>query len=401
MATPPPNPIRSRRRRCGAVLLVAATLAIAACSSDSSSSESTSTSGGSSGSSAAGSQADGVAEAKQIVAAAQDAPQFVAPPAFDVSSATGKTVWWLQSGGGDILKTWYDSANEALTSQGVIVKGYDIGDGTPDKIISGLELAISSKADAIVIGTGVPATQFSAQIAAADAAGIPVLSAVNSVPGVHPDIPGLYADNTFDYERAAQWEAAWIVADTEGDANVLTVAFEGVAATQHMVPAFEAELARLCPECENKTVTLAASASNIVDGFANLVRTGILSDSGVNYVNPLYDQFVLFAQPAISEAGKADSIGLTGFNGVAPLLQTLKAGGTSFQSDIGQPNQWLGWAIADNTLRALTGNQPVSDLKIGNRLFTHESLQDIDVSTEDDLEWYGLDLAAEYAKVWQ
>jgi ribose transport system substrate-binding protein len=387
-----------RRHRLPAVgaLVIAVALLASACGSDqkAASSKPAASSAGSRTST------DGVAEAQKIVDAALKEPPFVAPPSFAVAAAKGKTVWWLRGGGEDITTTWFNGAHKAFDSVGVNLKSYSIDAGTPDKIIAGLELAISSKADAIVIGTGVPATQFSEQIKTAADAGIPVFSAVNSIPGVKPDIPGLTADNTFDYEGAARLLAAWIVVDTGGKANVLTENYTAVAASQFMVPAFEKELARLSPNSKNKTIDVTPSGSNVSDAFATPVQTEILQNPGLNYVNPLYDFFITLVEPAIVDAGKSADIGQVGFNGIAPTLTQLKKGGSTARADVGQPNEWLGYAIADNVLRALTGKPTIDNLHIGIRLFTSDSVKNLDTSVENDLAWYGIDLATEYAKVW-
>jgi len=344
---------------------------------------------------------NGVAIAEANIQRAEQAPTFVAPPSFDVAKAKGKTVWWLDSDAGNILVSWFDAGKTALASVGVKVHAYDIGDGTPDTVNTALKLAVAGKAAAIVIGIGTPASEYSAGIDAAHAAGIPVFTAVNSIPGVPPKVPGVTADNTFDYEGAARLEADWIVAATKGKADVLTINYTGVSASQFMVPAFNAELKRLCPSCKNTVKTVSASISDLNSAFGSLTSTALLSDPHINWINPLYDSFVIYVQPALDSLQRSSSVGLLGFNGIAPLMSTLKKGGTSLQIDIGQPNEWLGYAIADNVLRALTGNPVITNLHIGNRIFTHASVQSLNVTSENDQTWYGLNLAQDYAKVWQ
>jgi ribose transport system substrate-binding protein len=372
-------------------------LAAAGCSSGASSGQAAASSGVS-----AGATSSGVAQANALIAAAEKPLQFWAPPSFNAAPAKGKTVWWIASHSVSTETEWANAAQQAFETAGVNFKFYDDTDQQDVAAhVRGIQLAIAAKANAIVLGDGGPASEYTAQIAQAKKAGIPVFVIVNGDPQPQPNIPGLVVDTTYSYTDTGKLSAEWAVAHTNGNPNTLIVNLGSACPCIPLaINGFLSELKVLDPNAVVHNDTLALNESDMQDQVATFVRTGLLTDPSTNFVYPVFDNMASFAVTGISGADKTSTVATGGFNAVVPSMEELKAGST-LQYDIGGPNDWLSWATADNVLRVLTGNPPVIDPHIGLRLFTHDNVQNIDVTHENDLEWYGINLAQEYKKVWE
>ena len=82
-------------------------------------------------------------------------------------------------------------------------------------------------------------------------------------------------------------------------------------------------------------------------------------------------------------------------------MTNLQRGGTPFKIDLGGPNVWLGYAVIDDVLRALTGQPLIHDYKIGYLIFDHDNVQGLNLAKEDDMNWYGIDYGAAFkTTVW-
>jgi len=343
----------------------------------------------------------GVKEASAMVAAHLKTPEFWAPPSFDATPARGKTVWWISDYKTNILKQWAILGEKAATDAGLKFHLYD-GGGSVVEQVRGFQLAIAAKADVIVLGTGYPAVAFTAQVAQAKAAGIPVFS-INSHP-LGPDAPpkvdGLVEDVSYDYPGAGRLLADWFVADSQGKGHVLLVNITGLPSAGWAIDGFKAEVKRLGVPV---SITDAASSlgPSIQTDLANLASTAILRDASIGYIIPPFDDFAAFAQNGLAQSGAAGAkVKTAGFNAVLNQIANLKRGGTPLQIDLGGPNQWFSYAVIDDVLRSLTGQPIIHDYKIGYKIFTHENTQNIDPTKEVSTDWYGVDYAALFKPIW-
>lgn len=343
----------------------------------------------------------GVQEASAIVEAHLKTPEFWAPPGFDSTPARGKTVWWISDYKTNILKQWAVLGEKAATDAGLKFHLYD-GGGSVVEQVRGFDLAIAAKADAIVLGTGYPAVAFTAQVAKAKAAGIPVFS-INSHP-LGPDAPpkvdGHIADVSYDYPGAGRLLADWFVADSNGKGHVLLVDITGLPSAGWALDGFRAEVKRL-----GAPVTISNAASSlgpsVQTDLANLAGTAILRDASVGYIIPPFDDFALFIQNGLAQSGTAGAkVKTAGFNAVLHQVANLKRGGTPLQIDLGGPNQWFSCAVIDDVLRSLTGQPIIHDYKIGYKIFNHQNTQNIDPAREVSADWYGVDYAGLFKPIW-
>ena len=268
--------------------------------------------------------------------------------------------------------------------------------------VRGFNLAVAAKADAIVLGTGYPADAFAAQVAQAKAAGIPVFS-INSHP-LGPDAPprvnGHTADVTYNYPDAGRLLADWFVADSGGKGHVLLVDVTGLPSSGWTLQGFKDEVKRLGAPVKISEAS-SSLGPNVQSDLANIARTAILRDPSIDYIIPPFDDFSLFVQTGLAQAGPAGAkVKTAGFNAVLTQVGNLKRGGTPLKIDLGGPNQWFSYAVIDDVLRSLTGQQIIYDYKIGYKVFNHDNAEKLDVTKEVATDWYGVDYADLFKKVW-
>jgi hypothetical protein len=109
----------------------------------------------------------------------------------------------------------------------------------------------------------------------------------------------------------------------------------------------------------------------------------------------------LLAGPLVDEAARRrnDGARVLAFHPSAATLGRIQEG-TALKAAIGSPNRWIAYAMADQILRALTGNPPAPDEAIPVRLFDRENIADVDPRAPEE-RWYGsVGFAARYGAIW-
>ncbi len=336
-----------------------------------------------------------VAEAKMIVAEAMKPPsQFNAPgPAFDAKAAAGKTLWYISfSEQSPVMSMWSGTMKRLVEGYGAEVNIVD-GKFQFSEFGRNIEQAIANKADAILL-MGIPPQAFGVQVAEAKSAGIPIIVGSNGVAAI-PTTDGVTAAVTIDHIAVGKLLAAWMVANSGGNSEAVVVTHDEVMGTKEIVDSISGETMRLCADCSVKVENLP---------FAKIQTEGEVTQSlavrnpNLDYIVPVYDFETLSMIPALDQAGASDRVQLASFNAILPVLQNIEKG--AVKADVGAPNIWFAFGMADQVLRVLSGAAPVADLNIPLRLFTTDNIGDIDLTAGEET-WYGsVDFASEYKKLW-
>jgi ribose transport system substrate-binding protein len=391
----------SRRKGFASLVLVAAVaLLVAACgSSNSSSSSSSATSAG--GGTSSTSASSGVSEAKQLVTKAQQPPQFTGPTAkVPIDKAKGKSVYYVSlTEEIPALHEWGVVLGKQLTQAGVKFQGCD-GKGNPDGITRCLTQALAAHPD-VIVGQALDTKFIGSYISRAKKAGIPFITAQTGTPGT-PTIPGDVAEVTFDYPAVGRMLADWFVADsgcTQGGPQIVTTTSSRQPSAAE-VAGMQGEVKRLCPSLSVPGV------QNVLipdwpTKLPTLSRSLVTQNPNLKYMLPLYDGMTIYMVPAINGIVKAaKSVKLGSFNATPVVMQNELAKQSPLAADVGGPNQWYGVALADETLRVLSGAAPVANENVPLRLFTRDNIGSIDVK-KDESTWYGsVDPICEYHKLW-
>ena len=385
----------SRGLRFGglAIGVPALAAAISACGDDDSS-NAASDGGSSSGGDGA------LAEVRTQLDAARAVPEFKAPgPEFDISSANGKTVFYLPLlMGVPIVQTWWRGVQEAGAAAGLKTLNFD-PKGQASEMVRGMEQAIAQKVDAIIIDS-IESSALAEPIRKAKAAGIKVL-VVNerneSLGG--PKLEDVDAGVSLDYAGAGKLEADWCIDHSQGKAKIAILKLPNAPAHDDMEAAIREEVQKYCPDTCDVVAVEEVGAPEWATRLPTLTRSLLTSHPDLNYLIPVVDAMALPMVPAVRQAGAADRVSISTFNGT-PAVEKLVKAGDVVGADVGGANTWEAWAYIDQTLRVLTDNEPVAQ-NVPLRMIDETNVGDLDLDETDQLSWYGTDAAiAGYKKLW-
>lgn len=398
----------------GLVVCMALLVAVAGCggSSSSSSSESTAPAESEEGGTAeeggseeeAGTEEEGEAEggASEAAAAVEEGsaePKFEAPgPAFKVAGGlSGKTIWYVANGlNFPFSENLVAGTKEAAGKVGMKVVAVD-GAGQISKGASLIQQGVSQNVAAIVIQS-FPTETVEAPIKEAVAAGIPVIQ-INDGEGLSPAAKksGVFANVASCYSCGGEALADLVSVNTENDAHVVFIDVPEIKTTIAEREAFEKRLGELCSEC---SVSKASSPVAQWGNLASLTGSLLKSDPELNYLVPAVDAMIPLMKPAIFAGGAADKVKVSAYNATQPNIEDLQKGQV-VGGLVGNPEVWIGWAVIDETLRALSKQPAVEDEKVPNRTFTEEVAKELDAS-EPSITWYGEPgFKQGYEKLWE
>ncbi|HJS97239.1 MAG TPA: substrate-binding domain-containing protein [Solirubrobacteraceae bacterium] len=397
----------SRPKGLASLLLVAAfAMLLAACGSSSSSSSASAGSSGSSGSTSGStatnsSGSSGVSQAQQLVSKAEQEPPFNGPTSkVDIAKAKGKTVYYVSlTEEIPALHEWGVVLAQQLKEAGVTTQKCD-AKGSPEGITSCLTQALSSHPDAIV-AQALDTKFIASYISRAKAAGIKFITAQTGTPGI-PTTPGDVAEVTFDYPAVGRMLADWFVADSgckAGGPQIITTTSSRQPSAAE-VAGMQGEIKKLCP-----SLSLPGVQNVLIPDWPTklptLTRSLLTQNPNQKYLLPLYDGMTIYMVPAITgNLNWSKSVKVASFNATPVVMQNELAKQSPLAADVGGPNQWYGVALADQTLRVLSGAQPVASENVPLRLFTRDNIGSIDVK-KDESTWYGsVNPICEYHKLW-
>ena len=345
----------------------------------------------------AGEEAEG-SEAAAAVEEGSAEPKFEAPgPAFKVDKGvSGKTIWYVANGlNFPFSENLVAGTKEAAGKFGMKVTAVD-GAGQPAKAASLIQQGISQNAAAIVI-QAFPTEALEASVKEAKGAGIPVIQ-INDGEELSSKAKaaGVFANVTSCYSCGGEALADLVSVNTENDAHVVFIDVPEIQTTVLEREAFEKHLGELCPDC---SVSKASSPVAQWGNLASLTGSLLKSDPETNYLVPALDAMIPLMKPAIF-AGGAEDVQISAYNATQPNMEDLQKG-ELVGGLVGNPEAWMGWAVVDETLRALSDQPAVGDEKIPNRTFTEENVQELDLK-EPPISWYGEpEFRQGYEKLWE
>ncbi|WP_195908145.1 substrate-binding domain-containing protein [Nostocoides sp. HKS02] len=307
--------------------------------------------------------------AQSLVSASTPEPAFVAPgPKFDPSKARGKTVYAIPVSASVPFNVYVGKYLTEALSKFDIKTVYYSTTGQSSQWVAGMNTAISQHAAAIdLIGLDPAALQ--PQIAAAKAAGIPVivdhfLDTSHTDYAGYKDVAGIVGA---PYNLAGQLEAAYAINDTKGSGTFLLVESPDLLSSTDVAVGIEAEFAKDCPSCH--VVKVDVPFNDWSTRMQTAVSSALTRYPDTTYVLPVFDGMVQYVIPAITAAGKTDTVKLASYN-ATPFALDFLAKGNVVTMNLGESFSWLGYALADQTLRLMVGQPALSDEKVPVRVFT-------------------------------
>ncbi|MGH3276264.1 MAG: sugar ABC transporter substrate-binding protein [Streptosporangiaceae bacterium] len=370
-------------------------LLAAACGSSATSAGTSGGSGGSGSGSAASISSQGVAQATALVGKYLGDPAFVAPgPSINVAALKGKS----------ILSVPANSLVPFVATVDGVMKGYAQDLGMKYTIytnqqqlgqwVQGMNQAISTKASAIDLLSGIPPDLLKAQVQQAQAAGIPTVDTNERDPS-QPTVPYVAAYAFAPFNLAGQLMSAWAVEQTKGKADVLVVTSNEDTSSAAVQAGITQELRTVCGGCKESAVNV--NPEDWAKSLQTTVEGKLSADPNINYILPVFDSMAQYIAPGIIAAGKSGKVHVASFNGTPSILDMIRSGDI-VTMDVGENTSDVAAAGLDQIMRIML-HQPVGKEQINVRVLDKSNVADAGVPAVSG-KGYGDAFMTGYATTW-
>lgn len=340
-----------------------------------------------------GTSSAGQQQAKAKIDQASQPPTFNAGAAFDMGSLRGKKITVLTS---TMAVPFVANIAKGIQEAGAVV-GWQVtvvdGKGSVTEWSRVMQQAVAQKVGG-VITVGASPAEMQPAVAAAQAAGIPVVDTLTADQSKDPLIPGTFAHTSISFYDSGALQADYVIANGSPTAHVLIFGDNEFPGEVTRVQGMRDEFAKLCPGCNVtfQDTQVAKLSTDLGQTAVTLTRR----DPSIEWILPTYDAQGLYIIPALKTAGFGSKIKVVGSDAVSNNLQMVKDNNVQV-ADVGEPNAWSGWAAVDMMGRALTKSAPVEP-NIPLRVFTTANLATMDPANEEVL--FGDAFRDGYKKVW-
>ncbi len=342
-----------------------------------------------------GAPADGgVAAAQAVVDANSSEPTEIGPTIPLDSVPPAKTVAWLECElpSCQDITPGFEKATALLGWQLEVI-GVQSFDPAP-----GFQQAIDLGVDYIAI-TGTPAALIQDQIDAAKEAGIAFFSCFDTT---DPDGPTNNIWTQCGDDDAVVGTGGVlgnaIIADSDGQANVLMVNIPDFAVLVSEREGSEAAYAANCPECN--FTELAVTLDQLLAGeVPGAVVAALQADPTINYVHFAFDGLTGGVSSTLADAGLLEQVKLVGVDFSAAVLQEIVDGTHQFWT--ANPKEYSGWVMVDGMARHSIGQENTEEREVSKLLTYIVS----DAATAEELiplnGWPGPDtMSDQFAALW-
>lgn len=340
--------------------------------------------------------AEGKAAAEAFVQESAKPAEFIAPGGpIDISEFEGQTIAAITLDNSlPFVRAVLDGMTEAGEAAGVKVTIYD-AKGSTDTAAKQIDQAIAADSAAIV-AFGINFNLLPTAIDSANAAGVPVVGALNV--DVNAELEkGAAGEVSIDYFKSGKLVAAYAIANTDGPVHGAVQNLPSIETFTAMREGVEEGFTEYCSaECSLDVDDL--MQSNFKTAAETLTGSQISSNPELNWIFPAIDGIAQFTIPAVELSSRKDEIRLGSINAFEANLGYILDGRVQ-AVDVGNSNNWLGWAMLDRALRALAGEEPAMS-EVPVKLFDAENLEGVDISSEAAL-YDNVDYQAEYAELWK
>ncbi|HEX5401528.1 MAG TPA: substrate-binding domain-containing protein [Pseudonocardiaceae bacterium] len=356
------------RVRIVAPILALATsvlLAASACSTGASGG-STTPSGSSGGADPGGLTASATAALQAKVDKFRAVPSFTAPgPSIDLSSLRGKSIFIVPETNNVFNNVNVAQMKTIATAAGITATVYD-NQGTSAQWVQGIQTAISQHVSLIILANAPDPRALQPQLAAAKAAGIPVVvthfydDSAPKPPTCEGCAAGVTALETAPFNTAAELLADWVILQAKGNVDALIPIVGGVIPTPGMQSAIQGEFKQYCPKCTYKFINI--PLSDFASGkLGNDIQASVSGDPKVNWIIDQLDSMEPATLTTINTAGRNGKINVVGYNGSTFAIKDVQGGSSPMVMDVGESAPWIGYATMDQAFRVLLGKPTVSE----------------------------------------
>jgi ABC-type sugar transport system substrate-binding protein len=344
-------PRRSSRglRSLMPMAIIVASLGFVACGDSDSDSGSAETPAAQETTQSTATQSPGVEEAKKFVADNSEAPTSIGDlQPVSKKPPSGKSIVYLSCGVPlcTLIGQGVKAATDAL--------GWEykelVAGGSPETVANAWNQALRLQPDA-VLSVAAPTVLYEKQQKELGEKAIGhVAQAVSDPLG-----DGLIAviSSAKNYIARGEWMANYVVADTDGKADVLYFTTPDFPIVTPSLEGFTNELKRLCESCsvESQEVPL----TDIGKKLPNTIVTAAQRNPDANYVVVPFGDMTIGVPQALEAAGLADKVKVISANPALTNLDNISSG-TAEVASVAEANQVSGWQMVDPVVRSLTGD---------------------------------------------
>jgi ribose transport system substrate-binding protein len=368
---------RLPKMAAAAAALIAAIMLVAGCSSSSSSSApnassaSTSASSGPASGSDAGTTSSGVPAAVTSLLDSGYKGTFQAPPASGPKAAVGKSVWVISCG--QVAASCAEIADAAMAAGKALGWNMTLFDGKLDPTLysQGILQAIAAHVSGIFT-VAVDCSIATSPLKQAKAAGIATVGVSNfdcndPLNNIGPALYSTYVKYTgitgygTTYADWKKYNAAWIIAQTDGKAKVINSFSPGYLVAEYQNKGFMQEMS-LCSTCSIVSSLGITATEQAGTGAQEALQTAITQDQSANAIQVgVSGWFGRFANAAIRSSGRTN-LAIAGDECDTAAIAAIKAGGPQ-QMCVARDFGWESWAAMDELNRqfASPGSAPVDE----------------------------------------
>jgi len=341
--------MRFRRRSALALALVGVLAGgvVAGCGDDS---DDSGAAGTDTATTAQTSDGGGVAEAQELVAAAEKTTGLEFPqPDEPFDPGAGKLAVISCGQAGINCKRGADFVVEAAKTMGWTTSPVFDGEFAPATQSGFIQQAVQEGYDAIVL-VAVDAQVTKAAIDAAAAQDIPIACMECVSTGFEDKV----IDVTTGGEQEGDQLGAWVVADTEGEGKILQFDDKNFPIIGVRQQAAKAEIERLCPDCEisedNYPTTDLAKPDQPT-------YTAALTSNPPGSLTTIMTPSDPEGMPLVKLATQQgrDDFSVTGYDASAEFVQDIIAGDTVAAATTAVPYEFVAWGAVDQVARAKAG----------------------------------------------
>ncbi|MCW5253177.1 sugar ABC transporter substrate-binding protein [Streptomyces sp. SHP 1-2] len=375
-----PPPRRRGLRLAGALLAGAVLLGAAGCGSPEAASGS--------GSGKAGSSQAGTTARTALADLMKPVDSLPKPgPPVNTRAAAGKTVFYvpiaLKVGHFPLVQKNLTTAFERV---GVRLHSCD-GQGTPSGISACLDQAVAQK-PAAVITDYVPYELVPTTFEKVRASGIPVYVAGTAAPeGVRQSAGFAFGDPDVHSFTIMDGLADAVIADSDGAARVLFLKVMDSASTRRAADRAVEHFRKACPDCR---VAVKEVGLSTMKDVPSLVSSALLTDPAITHVVPEYDTYLSAVVTGLQSVGRTRDVKIATTGATLATVQQLRSD-DRLLAVVGVNPPYLGWTMADATLRMLDGEQPPATYPVLARAFTKDTVDGLALNPKDEVSgrWFG------------
>lgn len=290
-----------------------------------------------------------------------------------------------------------EGVQQAAELLGWTVTVFD-GKGDPVEWNRAATQAINSGADAIILAAADPVPMKSSLDLAAEN-GIPVGTTGVGIAAWN----GVAFDVGADYGYWGEVLGSWIVADSEGSAQLLQT-IDKEFASQNDIAAQMSEVIESCSGCA-VAATEQFVVTDIGNGLGQRIANSLQSNPDIDYVHGAFDSAAADMIPAIKNAGLGERVKVVSCVGAAQNLGFV-ADGDVQMVDMVQDDIYLGFAAVDQLNRIFAG-EPLwetpgeSNEKLRYAQGAPSKLLTADNVGDPDSPWVAEnDYVAQYSRIW-